>query len=156
MDELLAAIAASDVATTLRFSRWLYAAVNTTHVLGIALLVGSILPLDLRLIGLWGGVARDGLARVLIPVAATGLTLAVVTGILLFSARAPEYAALGVFQVKLALIAVGGGAALILHLTHGFALRTASRRRLALAGCLSIGCWSGALIAGRMIAFVGT
>ena len=155
MDAVLAAIAASDVATTLRFSRWLYAAVNAAHVLGIALLVGAILPLDLRLIGLWGGVARDGLVRVLVPVAATGLALAVITGSLLFSARAPEYAALTVFRVKLALVLLGGGSAIALHLAHGFRLETASSARLARAGALSMICWLGALIAGRTIAFAG-
>ena len=155
MEALLAALADSEPATTLRFSRWLYAAVNTTHVLGIALLVGAIVPLDLRLLGLWPGVAREGLVRVLVPVAATGLAIALVSGVLLFSARAPEYAALTVFRVKLALIALGAGSALSLHLAHGFRLKGAAPRRLAGAGALSITCWLGALIMGRMIAFAG-
>ena len=153
MDSLLAALAASDAATTLRMSRWLYAGVNTAHVLGIALLVGAILPLDLRLIGLWGGVARDGLVRVLVPAAATGLALAVATGALLFASRAPEYAALTVFRIKLVLVCVGAGSAILLHLAHGIALETAGRRRLAAAAALSMTCWLGALVAGRMIAF---
>ncbi|MGI9382301.1 MAG: DUF2214 domain-containing protein [Methyloligellaceae bacterium] len=155
MDEILAAVAASDVATALRMSRWGYAAVNTAHVLGIALLVGGIVPLDLRLLGLWPGVARDGLVRTLVPVAATGLGLAVTTGAFLFSVRAPEYAALTVLQIKLALVVLGGGSAIALHLVHGFMLETASSARLARAGALSMTCWLGALIAGRMIAFAG-
>lgn len=155
MDGLLVALAASDIATTLRFSRWLYAVVNTAHVLGIALLVGAILPLDLRLIGLWPGVAQDGLVRVLVPVAACGLTLALTTGPLLFSVRAPEYADLTVFQVKLVLVATGVVSALALHLSYGLLLKGASRARLVSAGVLSMSCWLGALAAGRMIAFVG-
>lgn len=155
MDAFLAAIAASDIATTLRMSRWLYAAVNTSHVLGIALLVGAILPLDLRLMGVWSSVPRIALVRVLVPVAAAGLGIAVVAGALLFSARAPEYAALGVFRIKLALVLLGGGSALALHLAHGFTLETAPSARLARAGALSMTCWLGALIAGRMIAFSG-
>lgn len=155
MDGLLAAIAASDVATALRMSRWTYAAVNTGHVLGIALLVGAILPLDLRLMGLWGRVAHTTLARVLVPVAATGLALALVAGALLFSVRAPEYAALTVFRVKLVLVMLGGGSAIGLHLVHGFTLEAAPAGRLARAGALSMACWLGALIAGRMIAFAG-
>jgi len=155
VEGILAAVAASDLATALRMSRWLYAAVNAAHVLGIALLVGAILPLDLRLIGLWSGIARDGLVRVLVPVAAAGLALAVTTGTLLFSVRAPEYAAISVFQAKLALIAAGAGSALALHLVHGVRLEGATRARLARAGALSMVCWLGALIAGRMIAFAG-
>jgi hypothetical protein len=60
-----------------------------------------------------------------------------------------------VLWIKLALIAAGAGAALALHLAHGLRLEHAARRRLALAGALSMTCWLGALIAGRMIAFVG-
>ncbi len=155
MAEVLAALAASDFATALRMSRWLYASVNTAHVLGIALLVGAILPLDLRLLGLWRGVPRDALVRVLVPVAATGLALALTAGALLFATRAPEYAALTVFRVKLALVALGAGAALALHLRHGPRLQHASRATLARAAALSMTCWLGALVAGRMIAFAG-
>ena len=155
MDALLAAIAASELASTLRLSRWFYAAINTSHILGIALLVGAIVPLDLRLIGLWKGVARDALVRVLVPVAATGLALAVSTGALLFAVRAPEYAVLPTFQIKLVLIALAAGAAIVLHALHGPRLDGADSRRLARAGALSMACWVSALIAGRMIAFTG-
>ncbi|HEX2479362.1 MAG TPA: hypothetical protein VHK45_08790, partial [Geminicoccaceae bacterium] len=63
MESVLDALVASAPAQWLRFSRWGYAAVNTTHVLGIALLVGAILPLDLRLLGLWRSVTLEPLAR---------------------------------------------------------------------------------------------
>ncbi len=155
MAEVLAALAASDFATALRMSRWLYAGVNTAHVLGIALLVGAILPLDLRLLGLWRDASRDALVRVLVPVAATGLTLALSAGALLFATRAPEYAALPVFQVKLALVALGAGSALALHARFGARLQRARRATLTRAAALSMTCWLGALIAGRMIAFAG-
>lgn len=155
MDAFLAAIAGSDLATALRHSRWGYAAVNTAHVLGVALLVGAIIPLDLKLLGLWRNVERGALVRVLVPVAVTGLLMAATAGALLFSTRAPEYGALAVFQAKLALITTGVGSALTLHLAHGFALESAGRARLAWAGAISMACWLGALIAGRMIAFAG-
>ena len=74
-------------AELLRRSATLYLLVNAAHILGIGLLVGAILPLDLRLIGL----LRDGpiavLAPFLVRVAATGLLLAIVTGFLLFSVK---------------------------------------------------------------------
>ncbi len=155
MHDLLTALSASDLATALRTSRWLYASVNTAHVLGIALLVGAVLPLDLKLLGFWRDIGRDDLLRVLVPMAAAGLALAVTTGALLFSVRAPEYAANPVVWVKLALIATGAASALALHLVHGLRLESADRRRRAQAGAVSMTCWLGALIAGRMIAFTG-
>jgi hypothetical protein len=155
MDQLLAALAGSDIATLLRFSRWGYAAVNAAHILGIAMLVGAIVPLDLKLLGAWRTVPRDQLARVLVPVAAGGLALAVITGFTLFSVRATEYPQIGVFPVKIALIAVGTASAIALHIAHGWRLESAGPRRLAAAGALSMTCWLGALVCGRMIAFAG-
>lgn len=155
MDSVLAAIAGSDVALALRYSRWGYAVVNTSHVLGIALLVGSIVPLELRLMGLWGTVPRAALARVLAPVAATGLLLAVTTGLLLFSIRAPQYAANPFFLTKISLIILAATVAAAFHLMHGFRLEGVGRARLFSVGALSLACWLGALIAGRMIAFHG-
>ncbi|MEQ8965462.1 MAG: DUF2214 domain-containing protein [Azospirillaceae bacterium] len=154
MDALLAALAASDPATALRFSRWGYAAVNTGHVLGIALLVGAIAPLDLRLLGAWRSVPLDAVARVAIPVAAAGLALAITSGALLFATRAPEYAAMPVVWAKLALVATGATAALATHLRAGRALHHLSRRARLRQGALSLTCWLGALVAGRMIAFL--
>jgi hypothetical protein len=152
VDAVLDALAGSAPAQWLRFSRWGYAAVNTTHVFGIALLVGAILPLDLRLLGFWRSVALEPLARVLVPVAASGLLLAMTAGAFLFITRAPEYAALNLFLVKLALIAAGAVHALSLHLGPG--LLNASPARLRTAGAASLLIWVSALVCGRMLAFV--
>jgi hypothetical protein len=152
VEAILDALVASAPAQWLRFSRWGYAAVNTTHVFGIALLVGAILPLDLRLLGLWRSVALEPLARVLVPAAATGLLLAVTTGAFLFITRATEYAALDLFLVKAALIATGAVHALTLHLGSG--LQNASRARLRTAGAASLSIWVAALVCGRLLAFV--
>jgi hypothetical protein len=152
VDAVLDALVGSAPAQWLRFSRWGYAAVNTTHVFGIALLVGAILPLDLRLIGLWRSVALEPLARVLVPVAATGLLLAITTGAFLFITRATEYAAIELFLVKVALIATGAVHGLSVHLGSG--LRNASRARLRAAGAASLSIWLTALVCGRLLAFV--
>lgn len=152
MEAVLDALVGSAPAQWLRFSRWGYAAINTTHVFGIALLVGAILPLDLRLLGLWRSVALEPLARVLVPVAATGLLLAMTTGAFLFITRAPEYAAIDLFLVKLALIATGALHALSLHLGPG--LNVASRARLRAAGATSLSIWVAVLVCGRLLAFV--
>ena len=152
MEAVLDALVASAPAQWLRFSRWGYAAVNTSHVFGIALLVGAILPLDLRLIGVWRSVALEPLARVLVPVAAAGLLLAITTGAFLFITRADEYGAIDLFLVKVTLIAAGAVHALSLHLGSG--LQNASRARLRAAGAASLSIWVTALVCGRLLAFV--
>ncbi len=153
MDALLAALEGTAVAEHLRVSRWGYAAVNTAHILGIGLLVGSTVTLNLRFLGLWSGVPRRLLVRVLVPVAATGLGVALVAGLLLFSVRAQEYAGIGFLQTKLVLVAAGVLSAADLHRAYGFTLEGASDRRLAVHAVISMLCWPGALACGRLIAF---
>lgn len=150
MEELLEALASTTPAQGMRFSRWGYALVNTGHVLGIALLVGAVLPLDLRLLGVWRNLAIESLARVLVPVAATGLTLAVVTGSLLFLADPVDYAGRRLFLIKISLVIVGTLHALGFQLGNGL---QASPVRLQVAGGFSLITWLSALVLGRLIAF---
>jgi hypothetical protein len=154
LQELLAALQGLAPIEALRFARWGYAAVNTLHVLGIALLVGGSLPLALRLVGFWPAVPRAALARVLALSAGIGLGLALATGFLLFATRAPEYARNPAFQIKLALIAIGTASALVAHRRHGWTLENAPDTVARRTGAVSIVCWLGVLVAGRLIAFV--
>ena len=153
MESLLAAIEATGPAQYLRVSRLGYAAVSGAHILGIAFLVGAVLPLNLRLLGFWPSISCANLLRVLVPVAATGLLLAALTGSLLFSVRAREYAATGYFQVKLVLVFVALLSAVMIHRAYGLTLEGATEHRLRFHALLSLGSWLGALACGRMIAF---
>jgi hypothetical protein len=153
MEAFFAALKATTPAQYLRTSRWGYAGVSGVHVLGIAILVGAILPLNLRLLGLWPSIPRANLLRVLVPMAATGLAVAALTGSLLFSVRAQEYAEVGYLQAKLVLVLVELLSALMIHRIYGLTLEGASQARLRFHALLSLGCWLGALACGRLIAF---
>ena len=155
METLLAAIEATTLAQTLRGSRWLYAGVNAAHIFAIALLVGSVVPLNLRLLGVWRGISREAVVRVLAPVAACGLALALLTGPLLFSIRAREYSGVTFLQLKLVFITVGVLSALAVCRAHGFLLKDAPRTHLVGHALVSTVCWLGALVCGRLIAFAG-
>ena len=155
MESLFAALEGTALAQAMRSSRWLYAGVNAAHIFAIALLLGSVVPLNLRLLGLWRGISREAVVRVLAPVAASGLALALLTGPLLFAVRAREYSGVGFLQLKLILIAVAVLSALALCRRHGFLLEDAPRARLAGHAVLSMVCWLGALVCGRLIAFAG-
>lgn len=149
MDPVFAAVEASSLAQYLKTARWGYALVNAAHILGIALLIGGIVPLNLRLFGVLNGLLReDALTRLLRPCAALGLFLAIVTGAMMFSVDADGYTALPVFQLKMLLIALGTAAAL-------WGSRESPMRRPRLHATISLVCWPAALICGRLIAFVG-
>jgi hypothetical protein len=152
VESLLEGLAATSLAQWMSFSRWGYAIVNTTHVLGIALLVGAIVPLDLKLLGAWRGSAIGPLAKILVPMAVGGLTLAIVTGSLLFLADPLEYAGSRIFIIKIALIAAATLHALSFHLGKGYSVSAA---RLKIAGGCSLTAWLSVLVLGRFIAFAG-
>ena len=117
------------------------------------MLVGAVLPLNMRLLGLWPSVPRPLALRILVPCAAAGLILAIAAGSLLFSVRAHEYAGNGFLQIKLVLIGVGTVSAVALHWQHGWLLDTAGKVHTACHATLSTACWLGALVCGRLIAF---
>ena len=153
MEGFLLALEQSQLAMDLRVARWGYAAINAAHIFGIAVLVGGILPLDFRLIGFWPNVDRRSLARVLVPFAVCGLVIAMVTGLILFSVRAREYADLSILWTKLTLVAVGATSAILAHVRYGLWLDRSGPSNLPHVGLISIICWMGALACGRLIAF---
>lgn len=115
IEEWPAALEATPLATALRGSVWVYPLVNAAHILGVALLVGSIVPLDLRLLGVWRSVPLTPLWGVLTRTAGAGLILAMIFGALLFITRASEYTASNLFISKMAVVALGTANALALR-----------------------------------------
>jgi len=154
----LAALEATALARGLSDSVYVYPLVNAGHILGVALLVGSIVPLDLRLVFAWRAVPLVPLWHVLTRTAAAGLALAVVFGALLFITRATEYAESTLFLVKMAVVAVGASNALALRIVgHAqvMQMRTAPTppRRLRVAGGISLTAWLTALALGRLVGY---
>jgi hypothetical protein len=92
---------------TLSTTGWMYATVSVTHYLTLFWCVGSMVLVDLRVIGLAAkkqNVAE--LAENLFPWAWTGFALAVVSGFLMFLTDAGDWAPDWVFHVKLTLMAL--------------------------------------------------
>jgi hypothetical protein len=157
--EFANALQSTALATALRQSFWIYPIVNGAHIVGLALLFGAIVPLDLRLLGLWRRVSLAAMTRILLPVAIAGLVLAISTGALLFSVRAAEYAATPLLWIKFALIACAIANALLLRLSLAWSVHEQSELagttpRLQFAGALSIGLWLAVILAGRMIGYL--
>lgn len=120
--------------------------------LGVALLVGAIAVLDLRLLGLWRAVPVALLARPTAAVAATGLGLAFATGPLLLTVRATEYVENPFLFAKFGAILVGLANLAWLRMAGNWTGEAHEARRR-WAGLLSLAAWLGALTAGRMIAY---
>lgn len=148
MSGLLAALETTPLAAHLRISRWTYPLVNAGHIAGIALLLGAVVPMDLRALRIVRGPELGEVIGFLRPFAVAGLLLATGCGLLLFSVQANDYAGNLWFRVKMALLA----AALLnaaLHLRFGRLPATRQRR----AAALSLLLWPLVLLSGRLIAF---
>lgn len=151
MTAVWSALQTSDLAVRINLSRWVYAGIATAHVLAIAVLIGSILILDLRLVGFARRLDVAQLARL---VAGTALGCAVISGGLLFIGRAAQYAAFDLFQLKIAMIAIALAMTLTVHKRYGLCLEKATARQRVRIGTASICLWCAVAVAGRMIAFV--
>jgi hypothetical protein len=125
----------------------LFPVIESVHLCGLALLVGTILLIDLRMLGV--GRHREKapeLASRLAPWTRAGMAVMFVTGPLMFASDISRYLANPAFRVKMLLLLI----ALASHFTlHRKAVRTGEGR---LAAILSMALWSGVVLGGRAIA----
>ena len=139
---------------------WTYAIVNVAHILSVSTLFGSVLLLDLRLLGLWSRRVRIAdLSTAVEPVGMTAFLVAVVTGAALLATKATAYVDNPFLLIKFPAIGVGMLNAGILNLMPAWkdvdvrALRPGERRQLAMFGGISLASWVTAVTAGRMIGY---
>lgn len=154
---LAAALEESALGVWMRSGGWSYAAVNVAHLLGLVLLVGPILLLDLRLLGLGRRFEARAVAQALVPFAAAGLAVMLCSGVALFSADARALAGNGLMRAKLVGVGLGLLNVAWFHLAYARHLADWDRVRPALAWVsagLSIALWPSILVAGRLIAYV--
>jgi hypothetical protein len=137
---------------------WAYAITNVAHVFGVATLFGSILVLDLRLLGAWRRVPLAPLAAAIRPTAVVGFCLAAASGACLLATTATDYIGNPFLLVKFPAIAVGLLNVAALSRTPAWRARdrelsAGEQRQLARMGGLSLACWVTAVVAGRLIAY---
>ena len=87
---------------------WGFPFVQLIHFFGLSVWVGTIIMVDLRLLGLAGkNESATQLAKTLTPWTWTGLIIVVTGGVLLFSASAKTYVLNPAFRVKFPLVLAG-------------------------------------------------
>jgi hypothetical protein len=151
----------SQLGTAIRESQFAFPLIESVHVLGITLLVGTVLFVDLRLLGVLmkDEPVSDVVNRVL-PITWTGFLVQVVSGVFLFWAKASQYYGNPAFRWKVLLLVLAGLNPLIFHSTVYRGVSAWNEKhttpfRAKLAGLLSLTFWSGVIIAGRATAYFG-
>lgn len=113
---LLHALEQGGVGEAMRNSMWLYPVVETVHIVGFIILVGSVLMFDLRVLGLSRQVPVRMLAAHLLPWGATALVLIVPAGLLMFASDASTLVGNRAFVLKMMLLMLAGTNAAAFHL----------------------------------------
>ncbi len=127
-----------------------YPLLGVVHIVGIALLLGSLVVFELRLWGAGRALALDPLARLALPVTLAGFVLAAGSGLLMFASQAGELLGNRAFVVKMLLLMLSGGNAAMFHARGGIARADRVARAQT---ALSLGLWIGVIICGRWIAY---
>jgi hypothetical protein len=136
-------------------SVWAQPTVLTLHTMGMGVLVGACWVLDLRLLGISRTIPLSAFRWVFRAVAVS-LIVNVVTGVLLFAQRATSLGTAIPFLIKIGLV-IASAATLVP--IRSYVLRSdpeqrdvsGSARLLAIASILA---WSGAITAGRLLAYL--
>jgi hypothetical protein len=160
LSEWLLAIEQSALGSVVRdLGGWGYAFINLVHILGIAILFGSVLLLDLRLLGWRRQIPLDAISSSTLPLVKFGFVVSTTSGICLLSANASDYVGNPFLLIKFL--------ALVLALVNAYLIRQSpawqtrrqiepigsENRVLARAGLVSLACWLTVIVAGRFIAY---
>jgi len=152
-------LAATPWSVALRESIWVWPLVESTHVLTLALFVGTAIINDLRLMGVgFDGVPVAEVTGRLLRWTRGAFALMVTTGLLLFYSNPATYYHNIFFRIKLLLLVVAG---LNIWLFHGRIHRRVSEwqhwpkppRAARLAGAISLIAWAGIVVSGRLVAY---
>jgi hypothetical protein len=158
----LKSLEASGLATRIRDALWLFPLIESTHVICLSLVFGTILIIDLRLLGIasthrsFKQMASDILKWTWAAFALTALT-----GTLMFITNARVYYHNFYFRTKMLLLVLSGINMLIFELTAGRTIHRwekapAAPRAGKVVAALSLAMWISIIIMGRLIGFTTT
>lgn len=154
--DFLAWLQSTALATAVAETLWAYPLLETLHALGMAMLLGSLGLINLRVLGYKPEIPILG-TQDLLPLAWSGFTLNAASGIALFTSDAIYFFSSYTFRIKLVLIVLAGLNAMLLgrkvfHDPASDSAVEAGRSAKAIAA-MSLLFWIGAAVAGRLIAY---
>ena len=144
--------------TEIRESVWLFPTIETVHVFALVLVVGSIMTVDLRLLGLANRERPfSELAGEMLPWTWVAFTIAAGAGFLMFSSKAVIYYGNIPFRLKMCCLLLAGINMALFHLLGIRHLETWDRKQppalAKFAGGASLLLWTTIVAAGRWIGF---
>lgn len=143
----------SSLADWVNSSRYIWPTLETLHFLALCVLMGSLLVVDLRLLGLYRSLPAT-LAERCVQFALAAFTVNLLTGLCFLAGNTWKYWDNPSFQIKLVLMGIAGANALLYQLYAEELIQGQQTTQLMrLIGAISLLCWCGVIICGRMITF---
>ncbi|EHL21853.1 membrane protein [Acidovorax sp. NO-1] len=130
---------------------WAYPALEVAHIVGIALLLGNLVLLELRVFGRGAALPVRDLARLSLSVALCGFGLAAASGLLMFATQPAELLSNRIFTLKMLLLMLAGCNAAWFHGRGSLARLDGLARAQMLASTVV---WLAVVVCGRWIAYV--
>ena len=155
---MLVTLESTAIARWVGESLYAYPALLACHIIGLAIVVGIFSMRDLKLLGCFPDLDIRVFGS-LNRLALSGFAINAMSGLLLFSSQASYLATSVPFLTKIACIAAGMSLAYRLRPAVLLAASMSGSPRLASPGlsmmaALSLAIWMGAIIAGRLIAYL--
>jgi hypothetical protein len=150
---IVAWIADAPVGAWVNSSAFIWPTLETIHFVSLCVLFGSLLIVDLRLIGFYRD-AGASTVRYLVRLSLLAFAVNLATGVLFVFGNTYKYVGNPAFELKLALIAAAGLNALFYRWRLSRLMATDEVTGASIAvGCLSLLFWAGVIVCGRMITF---
>ena len=135
----------------LKSSVWAYPALEVAHICGIALLLGNLVLLELRVFGRGAALNVKALASLSLGIAGVGFCLAALSGLLMFASQAAELLTNRVFTLKMILLMLAGCNAAWFHGRGSLdKLDALARWQMVLSTLI----WLAVITCGRWLAYV--
>ena len=153
-------IADSALTQWIQSTYWLWPILEITHFIGLTLLLGGLIVIDLRMAGFFRAIDPITTHKIL-PAVILGFVLNLTTGILFFYGDPMRYSINIGFQIKMLLVLIAGVNAAVYHLKVDPILQNMDRSLASpviakLVAYTSLGAWIGVLLLGRLIPYLGT
>jgi hypothetical protein len=144
--------------TQIRESVWMFPTIETVHVFALVLVVGSIMTVDLRLLGLTNKARPfSQVAAEMLPWTWTAFGIAALAGMLMFSSKALTYYGNIPFRLKMVCLLLAGINMVLFHWLGVRRLATWDHQQppwsAKMAGGASLLLWTTIVAAGRWIGF---
>jgi hypothetical protein len=136
---------------SLKTHAWAYPALEVVHIVGIALLLGNLVLLELRVFGRGAALPARELARLALAVALGGFVLAAGSGLMMFATQPAELLASRAFTLKMLLLILAGCNAAWFH-GRGSLARLDGLAKLQML--VSTFIWLAVVACGRWIAYM--